>query len=457
MVLQTAPRWLARWEAPALLLLRIVLPLVGFWAFTALVGLADYENGLERAVSLLAATIGLCLLAPRALPSRRIVLVTLAIAALCLTGYRAHQAQSAVEAGRSPTIDIGTTTIAAVEATAAGRSPYVERMDFFGDQARPGGTGWDHFAGFKYGPVMTAVYAPGVLSAGAGGYFVTSLLSLVALAAVSGWWAVRSAGRTAGAGAAALVLSTAFIDGELFHAGVNDVVPMALLVGAFAARARGNGLVAGVLLGLSFGAKTFPAALLALPLLLGARTRRLELAVTATAVGFFAYLPALLQAPREVVSNLLLFNLSRPGDRTGLLDGLPEGLRPAARLLTVALIVLVLYVLALVVREDAGLRPRQAAVASVAALALALSFAGSPVLHRNWLFWIVPLIAVSVAVKAWGADRPSEDRVAADEERGEQPHQRGGGADDQVVRTPALGEAGQRPEHREDDQVDPRQ
>lgn len=432
--------------------LLLVLPLLGFWAATALVGLADYENGLERSLTLLVAGAGAVLLPYAHVPWRRLLAGALVLVLLCLVGYRWHQAGSASEQARVPTIDIGTTTIAAVELIRAGRDPYVERIDALGDAFSPNGTGLRHFGGYKYGPVMTAVYLPGVRSAGTGGYFLTSAVALLLLAAAAGLWAQAAGGTAAGLGAAALLLSVAFIDGELFYAGVNDVVPMAFVVGAFAARARGAGVTAGVLLGLSFGAKIFPAALLALPLLLCVRPQRLRLAVAASAVGALAYLAPLLRAPRELLGNLVVFNLSRPGDRTGLQDGIREGLRPYVKLALLALLVLVLVLVAQAAARSASSRRLQAHVAALTACAVALFYAGSPVLHRNWLFWIVPFFAVTLALRAWGTDGvpPSEQRVGAGEGGGEDAHADGAARDDRVVGAVALGQPSERSHGRED-------
>lgn len=390
-------------ERAAHLGLRAVVPVAGFWAATALVGLADYEQGLERAVALLVAAAGLVLLPHAPLPSvraRQVLAVGLAVVALALVAHRLDQVRTAVDEGRNPTVDIATTTIAAIEITRSGGNPYTARIDGFAEALRPGGTGFEHTGGFKYGPVMTYAYLPGVVAGGSAGYYLTSFAGLVALAGAAGVWAARTAGPAAGVGALVLVLSTAFIDGELFFAGVNDVVPMALLVGAFAARTKGGGLLAGILLGLSFGAKLMPAGLLALPLLLAARTRRLELVVAAAAVSLAAYVPLLLRSPKELVGNLVRYNLDRPGDRTGLLDGLSKGEQSLVKL---AVLVALGAVIATIVRE-VGRRgvAAQGQVACLAGACVALLYAASPVLHRNWLFWIVPFFAVGIAVKAYG-------------------------------------------------------
>ena len=396
------------------LLLRAVLPFAGFWALLGLLGVADYDHGRERAIGLLVAALGVVVLPRVPVPPSRAVLGVLLVAAVLLVGYRTSQGLDARSGGRQPTIDIGQTTITAVQLVREGRNPYTERIDYFGDQARPGGTGFDHYAGFKYGPVMTAAYYPGIRSGGTGGYYLTSLLALLLCAAAAAWWAWAAGGAAAAVGSGALVLSLPFLQLEVFQEGINDVVPVGLLLLAFALRARGGrsgAIASGVALGLSIGAKLLPGGLLAVPLLLARRDRRgLATAVTAV-VATAVHVPALLRSPREVVSNLVLFNLHRPLDRTGLLDGLPESTRPLVRLAAYAGIALTL--LALAARSR---RTTQAEVAAYCCVALALLFAASPVLHRNWLFWIAPFLAVAVAGRVWA----SEDRQPADGERADE-------------------------------------
>jgi hypothetical protein len=395
------------------LLLRALLPFAGVWVLVGLLGVADYEHGRERAVGLLVTGLALTVLPARRLASTRLVGGVLLVALVLLVGYRGWQAEQARRDGAAPTIDIGQTTIASVQLVREAKDPYTERIDYYGDQSRPGGTGFSHFAGFKYGPVMTAAYYPGVRSGGNGGYYLTTALALLLCAAAAGAWALSSAGPAAGAGAAALVLAVPFLQLELFREGINDLVPVGLLLLGFALRSRGGRLGAygaGVALGLSIGAKLLPGALLALPLVAAGGRRRLPTLATAIAVALASHLPALLRSPREVVSNLVLFNLHRPLDRTGLLDGLPAATRPLVRI--AAYICLALVLVLLLRRRTLG----QGEVAAYSCVALALLFAASPVLHRNWLFWFVPFVAVAVATRVWlSEDRQPGDSARADD------------------------------------------
>ena len=84
------------------------------------------------------------------------------------------------------------------------------------------------------------------------------------------------------------MLSLPFLQLELFQEGINDVVPVGLLLLAFALRARGGrtgAALSGVALGLSIGAKLLPGGLLAVPLILARKDRRSLVAAVAAVDG----------------------------------------------------------------------------------------------------------------------------------------------------------------------------
>lgn len=380
------------------LAISVVFPLFAFWGWTLAVDLADWTFGAQRAALCVLGVAGAAMIA-RAGPSLpKGAAAALALAAAILAGVHLAHTVGAVRAGRPPTIDIGQTTIRAVDLARDGQNPYTARIDTFGARVDPNGTGFRFFHGFKYGPAMRYAYTPGVRAAGSAGFFVMSLLALLLMAGAAAAWVGPSAGRGAAWGAATLVLAASYTDHELFVGGVNDVVPVALGLGAFALRERGLAIAAGILLGASFGAKLFPAAIYALPLLAmsGNRVRFVGAAVaTATAL----YLPALIASPREVVAGLLVFNLARPPDNTSLMHALPGWSRPILGPLTITAAI-VLAALWGVRARDRGPAP----TATVAAACTVLVFVGSRVVHRNYLFWLVPLLAVAVAGRVWGRD-----------------------------------------------------
>ena len=402
------PAALRSWTSAATLL---VLPLLALWAASAALAIGFYGNGLERAGGLLAACGGVLLLRRQGFPGRQAAVAgtVLVLLLTTLVGLRTAQALDAVREDRVPTVDVGTTTVEAVRLLDRGEDPYTARLDAQGEAVRPGGEGLDHVGGYKYGPVMTLVYGPGVRAADEAGYFVTSLVALLALAAAAAACALRAAGPVAGVGAACLVLAGAFLDLELFQAGVNDVVPMALATAAVAARARGGWLLPGLLVGLSAGGKLLPAGLVALVLVAASVHGRWRLLLTAVGTALACYLPPLLTSPQELVGNLVLFNLVRDGDGTGLLDALPSPWRGAAQ---AAMLLAALGVVVVLGRCARGRQSVDAGtVAGAGALATALLLLGGPVLHRNYFFWVLPLVAVALAARCWGSttDETTDD------------------------------------------------
>lgn len=370
-----------------------LFPLAAFWLFTVGVFMADREDALERIAMIVVGVIGLFLLSAR-VPITKILLVTLGIALALLSVLRFAQVLEAVQEGRAPDIDIATTTIDSVELQRQGENPYTTLIDPIGYQVDPDGTGLRFFGGFKYGPAMTWIYTPGVLARGEGGFYITNFALLMLTAGAAAWWASRH-GRAAALGAAALTLAPGLWHHDLFSKGSNDIAPVALAMLAFAFRAHGLAIAAAVALGLSFGTKPLPALLFALPLILMG-DRRWRVALVAGATTLLCYLPALIRSPQELIAGLVMFNAARPPDNTSILEGAPQPL------VLVAVAVSLVAGLALPALWDAlqsRWSPRWAAL--IASAALAVSFVGSRQVHRNYLVWLVPPMAVALAATIW--------------------------------------------------------
>jgi len=371
--------------------LQVVIPGGGFYAYAQLLDRANWGRGSQRAALLgVGAALLLILVTRRIRPlsSKRLVPV-FAIAVLILVGLSVTRALGSL-GGLSPTVDIGTTTVASVELWLAGENPYTEQIDPAGERVNPGGRGLGFFGGFKYGPVMTLAYLPGVWLAGSDGYLVTNLVLLLLTAAVAGYWA-GGAGVTAGLGAAALVLLPSFVRNELFGVGVNDLVPVVLGTLALALRSRGRVVGPGVLMGLSIAAKPLPGAVFAL-VMLGMRGCRWRCAGATALTAMLAYLPAVVRSPQELLAGLVMFNLARPADSTSLVFGASELVQRLAGIAAM--------LGAAVLATAGGWRwadREPSRVASVAAGAVAVLLVGSGHIHRNYLLWLVPLVAVALA------------------------------------------------------------
>ena len=380
----------------ALSVFHALYPVAAFWLFSVAVFMADRGDALERIAMIVVGVTALFLLRAR-VPTTKALVVTLGIVVALLCVLRFAQVLEAVQEGRAPDVDIATTTIQSVELQRAGGNPYTAFIDPIGYQVDPDGTGLRYFGGFKYGPAMTWIYTPGVVARGAAGFYITNFVLLVIAAAAAGWWASR-AGRAAALGAAALTLAPGLWHHDLFSKGSNDIAPVAVGLVAFALRGNGFALPAAVALGLSFGMKPLPALLFAAPvILMGDKRWRVTLLSGLTA--FLCYLPALVRSPQELIAGLVMFNAARPPDDTSLLEGAPQPL------------VLVVVAMSLVAGIGLpalwdALRNRWSArwAALVTCAAMAVSFVGSRQVHRNYLVWLVPVMAVGLAATIWRAD-----------------------------------------------------
>jgi hypothetical protein len=370
-----------------------VFAIAATWGYTWLLARFDLGWGWLRAV-LLAAGAGFLLVLRRSRPHWRPGTSPVAVFAIgaLLAGVHLRAAVQATTSGRAPVIDIGATTIAAVHLAAEGRSVYRAPIDPTGGRDSAGGS--RTFFGFKYGPAMIAIYAPGVRLAGARGYFLTNALFLAFLVVAAGAWAAREGGREGAILAVALTLSAAHVPRQLFSEGVNDVVPMALALAAFALHAWAWPAAAGAFIGLSFGTKLLPAALLAVLLIVETRDHRDRLRLLSGFVALVAlcYLPSVAVAPTEVFSNLIGYQVSRGPDSTSALYFVPATLRgPVQVVLGVMLLSLVWW------RARAFRPPGETGTATVAVAAVTLLLVGSPIVHTNYLMWLHPLWAVALA------------------------------------------------------------
>jgi hypothetical protein len=200
------------------------------------------------------------------------------------------------------------------------------------------------------------------------------------------------------AGSLAASLSLAFylwlpiVPRQLFGPGVTDYAAVVPLLAAFALGDRKPWL-AGLLVGLSLSAKLVPALPLAAilapaeyPWRRGAGRRYWAGFVG----GCLPSLVYLLWAPADLISNVLLFNLSRPVDSTSWLDGHPTWWRTAA---TVGLAGLFVVGAAIRWLADPGRRGR---ALLIVVLTMGTTLLG-PVNHGNYQLWWIPWLAIVLA------------------------------------------------------------
>jgi hypothetical protein len=371
---------------------RALLPLAAYVIAVTFVDFADWHMGMLRAAGL--ATIGWALFAlrrwpPPPIPQSRVwvaIIVALGLARLAV-GLRE------IGAFGSGPDDIGYTTDFAVLARDAGVSIYATPLDQQDDLPAEE-SGFDFFQGYKYGPV-TPLYYSLFLHAFKypfGLYYGNVVLLLLAASLA----AALAADALGGFGAAPLAAVAAFFFVviprftyyELFSQGVNDLLPTVFIMAALFLASRGNGFLCGVAAGLSLACKPLPGGLYLL--LLPATVRLLPLAAGG-ALGLCAFVPDLLRTPKEMIANLLLFNLHRSGDSTGLAAFLPAWLRPVVTLVALLLIGLVLYSYYTGPRGGASLL-------SSAALLATVFLATGKIDHRNYFLWWTPLLGAALAI-----------------------------------------------------------
>lgn len=243
-------------------------------------------------------------------------------------------------------------------------------------------------SGYKYGPVMLAVYAPFVVAFGRPGIYLCHLVALLAIAAAlwrllgNGWRPTIAVGLAlAVLLGQSVILRNTLIDSDC------DLIPTALGCWGLAFALRDRPLAAGALLGLSVGAKLFPGLLL-VPLLLDRRWLRAWF-------GFGLALllgvgPAALLDAKGLFTNVVGFNLWRGPDSTSLAYFLPERLR--LWLLAVAVLVTAMLWLS-------AWRRRSTVRLMVAVTGTVLAFlASAKIFHNNYLVWLIPAYGATLAL-----------------------------------------------------------
>lgn len=330
----------------------------------------------------------------------RVVLWVLLGVGIAFFGYRTLEAVDPISRGQGPVVDVGTTTVAAIDLVLDGGNPYTAFIDQNGANRDPNATGFTYTGGYKYGPVMLWAYLPAVVFLGPDGYFVLNWVALVATAVAAFMLLSKSSGVLAGTGAAVLALVPGILGRELFEAGFNDMVPVALALIALVLRERDFPIAAGIALGLSVATKSVPGMIVVLPMLLMRREGRRSFGLSALAAVFLGHLPWLITSAPELIAGLVTFNLTRPVDDTSIHHWIPEILRAP---LTVVALGSVLFFSAR--RALLARREGMAELSSLIAIALAVSFAASPVVHGNYLLWYFPFIGVAVAAQLWGNER----------------------------------------------------
>jgi hypothetical protein len=333
-----------------------------FWGAVFLVQKFNWDLGGWKALALLALLLGLPFLIQfirRRAPAQLAVSYGLAaLVAILLAGQLAYFGARVIHPRLT---DMATTTLAAGAALLHGENPYLLPIDTEA-AAVPGGPA---FQGYKYLPVMAAVYVPLGTGMGERGVLITNLLLHLATLFVIA--RLARASNANGLVALALYLALPLVPQQILAKGDTDPAAILPLLAAFLCLDRRPG-IAGFLVGLSIATKLLPGAAFVVCL------------VPAT----FALL-----SPDALYDNILLFNSVRPPDSTSWLALAPSLAVPARA----AFLALFLGVTALVWRR----RPSLAVRCGLGAILAIGAILSGPAAHHNYQLWWLPFYCVVLA------------------------------------------------------------
>jgi len=361
-----------------------------FWAAVFLVQKFNWDLGGWKALALLALLLGLPFLsqfirrrapAPLAFSRRLAVLVGILIAA--------HLAYFGARMVHPRLTDMATTTLAAGAALLHRENPYRLPIDAEAG-ALPGGTA---FQGYKYLPVMAAVYLPLGAAMGERGVLITNLLlhlgTLFLIARLA-----RACGAS-GLVALALYLALPLVPQQILAKGDTDPAAVLPLLAAFLCLEMRAGM-AGFLVGLSIATKLLPGVAL-LPCLMPATMAARRRYAIGTGLGLLPILPFALLSPGALYDNIVLFNTVRPPDSTSWL-ALAPAMAGAAR----AAFIAGFLGIAVAIRRRPPELPVRCGLG--AALAIGAILCG-PAAHHNYQLWWLPFYCVLLAA-AFGRAPP---------------------------------------------------
>ena len=340
------------------------------------------------------------------------------IGVILLSGWTAWVAYEAIQ---DPPLDdylldIGFNTYLAADSFLMGLNPYTEICQLYHEIRPQEGVilpenypltlgakgagdillyGWPYRHGFPYFPMMFLGYVPFVaffegldaMRMANAVFLVASGMGLYHLA--RGWDVPR---KTSLLPVLAL-LGVPFLPNELFVAGVTDLWIGVLALSGVLCLQRGQGFGAGVLLGLSQGAKLLPGPLLWIPILLycwRAEREKARPLLLGLLLGIgVGLLPYVLQDPEYFLSSTIVFYMVMHGmgDSTAIYSELAPSIRPWWSALGVLLS-------ALVVILPNRVRPSLHHACVLGAMGYVLFVAMNRMTHLNYLVGILPFGAL---------------------------------------------------------------
>jgi hypothetical protein len=276
--------------------------------------------------------------------------------------------------------DIGKTTIAAVHTVFSGRNPYATPLDRHPE--------YPEFPGYKYLPMMIAVYAPLGSLFDQTGLRLTNLGLDLLMTVTILLSARRIGGRVAGLLAVSAYLMLPVLPRDIYKHGVTDLAPVLPLVVALSLSGTRLGR-AGLLIGLSVAAKLFPGLLVALCCL---RRPRLGYYLICGIVGILPAVAFYFWGPEDFTRNVFLFILSRPLDETSWMFGM------APLVPMVAKLVYFLFLLAVLIHLVTA-TPGMVRRCGLIVLCIVGALLTGPDAHNNYMIWWVPFFCILLGVQ----------------------------------------------------------
>ena len=356
-----------------------------FWGAVFLVQNLNWGAGAVKALVLLALLFGALYLALREVkplqaaaekPAR-------ALTALALFLLLAQLVYFGLRIAHPHLIDMATTTLDAGKAMLQGQNPYTLPIDT--EAAGLGAA--SEFQGYKYLPLMPAVYLPLGLAWGAQGLLATNLLLLAATLGLMRRLGRDAASPRAGLIAVLLYLSIPLAAQQVLVKGSTDLASVAPLLLGFVLMERRPGW-AGFCVGLSISAKLFPGVLF-LPCLLPAGWTERRRYVIGIALGLLPILPYALSAPAALYDNIVLFNAIRAPDSTSWLASAPDAVFAARSIFFTLFAGTSVYIW----RRAPGLATR----AGLGAMLVLGAILAGPAAHHNYHLWWLPFYCVGLA------------------------------------------------------------
>jgi hypothetical protein len=356
-----------------------------FWGAVFLVQNLNWGAGAFKALMLLALLIGALFLALRASSLRQNASAGPARALVALAGLLllAQLVYFGLRIAHPHLIDMATTTLDAGRAMIRGQNPYGLPIDTeaAGLGAAP------EFQGYKYLPLMPAVYLPLGLALGARGVLATNLLLLLATLGLMLRLGRDAASPRAGLIAALLYLSIPLAAQQVLVKGSTDLAAVVPLLLGFVIMERRPGW-AGFCVGLSISAKLFPGVLF-LPCLLPTTWPGRRRYAIGAALGLLPILPYALASPAALYDNIVLFNAIRAPDSTSWLASAPAAGFAARSIFFTLFAGTSVHIW----RRAPGLAAR----CGLGAMLVLGAILAGPAAHHNYHLWWLPFYCVALA------------------------------------------------------------